>query len=120
VTDPRTFAVAPGADRCDHCGYVLPDVHRRNGEDGFAIDRGQVVAWTCPKCLAQIRVELPPEPDAPARDADLRALVLKMRTAQRNYFRTRKPETLALAQRLEREVDAALAVDGPGLLPGCS
>lgn len=42
-------------------------------------------------------------------DGDFRALVGRMRKAQRDYFRTRDRTVLATAQRLEREVDQVIA-----------
>jgi hypothetical protein len=39
-------------------------------------------------------------------------LVAAMRAAQKEYFRTRTPSSLAEAKRLEREVDAALKAAG--------
>lgn len=39
---------------------------------------------------------------------ELAALVAKMREAQASFFRTKDPDVLRDAKRLEREVDAAL------------
>ena len=41
-------------------------------------------------------------------DADIIHLVIRMRTAQKEYFRTRDRTFLDVARKLEREVDAAL------------
>lgn len=49
---------------------------------------------------------------------DFRALVRRMRDAQRRYFRTRDRAILEEAQRIEREVDAAIEQKAPGLFDG--
>ena len=41
-------------------------------------------------------------------DADIIHLVIRMRTAQKEYFRTKDRTYLDVARKLEREVDAAL------------
>lgn len=46
---------------------------------------------------------------------DFRALVRAMRKAQIAYFRTRDRVVLDESKRLEREVDACLRADQPGL-----
>lgn len=50
------------------------------------------------------------------RERGLRETVRRMRDAQRRYFKTRDRAALSEAQRLEREVDAAL--DDAERLPG--
>jgi len=49
---------------------------------------------------------------------DFRELVRRMRAAQKRYFASRDRAVLAEAQRLEREVDAALAQSTGGLFDG--
>jgi hypothetical protein len=46
--------------------------------------------------------------EIPLTDADIIHLVIRMRTAQKEYFRTRDRTFLDVARKLEREVDAAL------------
>lgn len=50
-------------------------------------------------------------------EADFRALVRKLRKAQREYFRTRDRNVLDASKAIEREVDAELETDTPGLFP---
>ena len=50
-------------------------------------------------------------------EADFRALVCRMRKAQRDYFRTRDRVILDESKRLEREVDAEIGSDQPSLFP---
>jgi hypothetical protein len=47
-------------------------------------------------------------------DADIIHLVIRMRTAQKEYFRTRDRTFLDVARKLEREVDAALETPKAG------
>lgn len=57
-------------------------------------------------------------PDFERAFADLVDLVRRMRAAQRAYFARRLNADLQLAQRLEREVDAALEPKDRGLFDG--
>lgn len=52
--------------------------------------------------------------------SDFRELVRSMRAAQRAYFKSRDRSVLIEAQRLEREVDAALGGEERGLFDGGS
>lgn len=46
------------------------------------------------------------------RDNDFRALVRRMRQAQKEYFKTRNSGWLRLSKDLEKKVDDALSVGG--------